>query len=237
MAAVGHEGRIVDEAYWHETTPTTRREAFSITKSITATLVGIAQDRDLLDLDQPAADFIPEWRGTPSEVVTIRNLVSNDSGRFQDLRSDYVDMAGQAADKTAFSIGLDQQHDPGTEWVYNNAAIQTLEAVLEEATGMDVGEFAEATAPSQELNEAYGYLWWLNHEGTVGAAVGAESTEGQLVPGAPEDIYAALGLGNQVAAVFPSSGIVVTRLTAVSAGESTFGFAQIVAGVEAALTG
>jgi CubicO group peptidase (beta-lactamase class C family) len=148
---VTRDGELVGEWYWGDFDATTARESFSVTKSITSALVGIAQDRGLLDVDQPASDFIEEWRGTPSEDVTIRNLVSNDSGRFQDFQTDFVDMAIHADDKTAFSIALDQQHEPGAEWVYNNAAIQTLDAVIEEAAGMPTLDFAR-----QELFEPVG---------------------------------------------------------------------------------
>lgn len=139
---VTRDGELVGEWYWKGFEPASEREVFSVTKSITSTLVGIAQDRELLDIDEPASNYIEQWQGTPSEGVTIRNLISNDSGRFQDFDTDYIQMAVQAEDKTAFSIGLDQQFPPGTEWVYNNAAIQTLEAVLEEATGQPVVDFA-----------------------------------------------------------------------------------------------
>jgi CubicO group peptidase (beta-lactamase class C family) len=139
---VTRNGRVVGEWYWNGTDADSEREAFSVMKSITSTLVGIAQAQGYLDIDQPASDFIDEWRGTPSEAVTIRNLLSNDSGRFQTAQSDYVQMATLEADKTAYAIGLDQEHDVGTFWVYNNAAIQVLEAVLERATGTDVNAFA-----------------------------------------------------------------------------------------------
>jgi CubicO group peptidase (beta-lactamase class C family) len=139
---VTRDGRLVGEWYWRGTGPDTAAEAFSVTKSITSTLVGIAQDLGYLDIDQPVADFVEEWRGTPSEGVTIRNLLSNDSGRFQTSQSDYVQMAIVEEDKTAYAIGLPQEHEVGTVWVYNNAAIQVLEAVLERATGTDVNSFA-----------------------------------------------------------------------------------------------
>jgi CubicO group peptidase (beta-lactamase class C family) len=293
---VTKDGALVGEWYWDGFDAETEREVFSVTKSITATLVGIAQDRGLLDIDDRASDYIDEWKGTPSEGVTIRNLVSNDSGRYHDFDTDYVQMAGRAPDKTAFSIGLSQQVEPGTTWVYNNAAIQTLDAVLEEATGMPTGEFAsealfeplgmgttintdaagntltfmgaqascrdlarfgllhlrdgswgeeqvvssewvdEATRPSQEINPAYGFLWWLNRAGDVGVGTGDDAREGSIAGSADSSSYAALGLFNQVVGVFPSSGLVVTRLGA-DKGEdgSSFGLGEVAAGLRAAL--
>jgi CubicO group peptidase (beta-lactamase class C family) len=139
---VTRDGQIVGEWYWNGTGPDSERETFSVTKSVTATLVGIAQDQGHLDIDQPVSDFVHEWVGTASEGVTIRNLLSNDSGRFQTAESDYLQMAMREPDKTAYAIGLGQEHEIGTVWVYNNAAIQVLEAVLERATGVEVRDYA-----------------------------------------------------------------------------------------------
>ena len=121
---------------------TTEQNVFSITKSITSTLVGIAQERGELNITEKASEYITEWVGTPSEDVTVRNLISNNSGRYWDLWTDYVRNYALADDKTAHAIGLGQEHDPGTVWRYNNSAIQTLEPVLNDATGMDVADYA-----------------------------------------------------------------------------------------------
>jgi CubicO group peptidase (beta-lactamase class C family) len=139
---VTRNGRLVHEKYWGEDKPDTARAVFSVTKSFTSMLVGIAADEGKLSLDDPASTYIPQWRGTPSEDVTIRDLLSNDSGRHWDTTTDYTDMAVKADDKTAFSIALGQDAPPGTVWVYNNSAIQTLSAVLEKATGESPSAYA-----------------------------------------------------------------------------------------------
>lgn len=297
---VTKDGRLVDEWYWNGWDESSEQEVFSATKSISSTLVGLAADQGLLSLDDSASEYIPEWKGTPSEAVTIRNLVSNDSGRYQDMVSDYLTMAVQERDKTAYSIGLTQQHEPGTQWVYNNAAIQTLDQVIEEATGMPTHEFArqelfeplgmqssiatdeagntltfmgaqascrdlarfgllflregewdgeqvlssewvdEATHPSQDLNPNYGFLWWLFGD-RAGRGGGTTPRGGTVPPAEPgTGFYAALGLGNQIVAVFPDSGVVVTRigtqrgLGAVAAGPQ-FSVSNVAVGVQKAL--
>ncbi|MCZ7529289.1 MAG: beta-lactamase family protein [Acidimicrobiia bacterium] len=272
---VTRNGELVGEYYWNGTDATTPRELFSATKSITSALVGIASDRGELDIDEPASKYITEWQGTDSEDVTIRNLLSNDSGREWDFITDYVEMGIQAPDKTRFSTDLGQQFEPGTEWEYNNAAIQTLDAVLEEATGMDPGDYAdrylfeptgmeatyghdpagnanmffnvqascrdlarfgylwlrdgewaddeqvvsadyvEESITPTELNSAYGFLFWLNRPGHwVKPSTLAGKPEGEGVPieGVPEDAFFAEGLGGQVSVVYPSTGIVFTRM-------------------------
>jgi CubicO group peptidase (beta-lactamase class C family) len=141
---VTRNGQLVYEAYFGDRVAGDQSQTWSATKSVTAALVGIAEDQGLLSLDDLASEYIPEWVGTDSEAITVRNLISNDSGRYYDFQTDYVDMAGGAADKTQFSIDLEQQHEIGTEWVYNNSAIQTLEQVLEVATGeSDVAAWAD----------------------------------------------------------------------------------------------
>lgn len=139
VAVAGAEGLLAD----YETTKTTPAPAFSITKSVASLLVGIAQDKGYLTLDSPVSAFVEQWRGTASENVTIRDILTNTSGREWDSRSDYVTMALQADDKTAFAIDLGQEATPGETWVYNNSAVQVLEAVLESATSMAADEFAD----------------------------------------------------------------------------------------------
>lgn len=139
---IARDGQIVAQEHFGERDPDEPREVFSATKSLTAVLVGIAIDDGDLELDERAADHIEEWQGTESEEVTVRNLLSNDSGRYWDFETDYTQMP-PSHDNTQFAIELDQQHPPGEVWIYNNAAIQTLDAVLESATGQHVADFAE----------------------------------------------------------------------------------------------
>lgn len=138
--AVLRNGKLAREWNWG-TRRDVPREVFSITKSVTSTLVGIAIRDGDLRLDDKVSTYVPQWRGTPSESVTVRNLISNDSGRFWSMQSDYRDLLA-ARSRTTYAIGLTQQYAPGSAWAYNNAAIQVLEPVLEKATGMPVATFA-----------------------------------------------------------------------------------------------
>ncbi len=140
--AVIRGGRLVASWYWNGFDVSSDQEIFSASKSVTAALVGIAEADGALTLEQPASELLTEWQGTESESITIRNLLSNDSGRYWDFQTDYGALLA-APDKTAQALALTQQHPPGTHWEYNNSAIQTLEAVVERATGTDMAEFAQ----------------------------------------------------------------------------------------------
>ncbi|MGW0003272.1 serine hydrolase domain-containing protein [Nocardia grenadensis] len=139
--AVVRDGKlVVDERDPHSGPDP--RETFSVTKSLTGLLVGIAVRRGELSVSDKVADHVPEWRGTPSESVTVEHLLTNTSGRQWDAVTDYAEMAVKAPDKTAFAIGLGQARDPGTEWVYNNSAVQVLSRVLHSATGVHPSDYA-----------------------------------------------------------------------------------------------
>jgi CubicO group peptidase (beta-lactamase class C family) len=139
-----HDGVLVSEWYWNGyDAETDQSNVFSITKSLTSALVGIAVHQGLLELNESAAEYIEEWAGGESDVVSIRNLISNDSGREWSFTGDSLTMTA-AADQTQYAIDLGQAHPPGAWWEYNNAAIQTLERVLEVATGGDLEDFAQA---------------------------------------------------------------------------------------------
>lgn len=72
------------------------------------------------------------------------------------------------------------------------------------------GYIERATKSSQDLNPAYGYLWWLNGQERVIRY--GKVLEGPRFPSAPDDLYAAVGgLGRRVY-VAPSMMLVVTRL-------------------------
>ena len=277
---VTRRGRLVAEWYWNGGGPEVPQQVFSVTKSVTSTLVGLAQDDGDLAVTDPASAHIPAWAGTPSAAVTVEDLVSNDSGRHWSLASDYRDLVA-APDRTGYAVGLGQDAEPGTVWAYNNAAIQALDAVLEEATEQDPAAMADdrllgpigmahsemthdpagntntffglqstcqdlarfgylflregrwsgdrvvsadwveaATGgASQEINAAYGYLWWLNRPGPVAGPLAPMTLEEsrtaphtQMAPGAPEDMYWARGLGGQIVQVDPGSETVVVRL-------------------------
>jgi CubicO group peptidase (beta-lactamase class C family) len=76
----------------------------------------------------------------------------------------------------------------------------------------DANYFQEMITPSQNLNNAYGYLWWLNGQSSYMVPTSQLILPGMLIPHAPADVYAALGRNGQILNVCPSEGLVVVRL-------------------------
>ena len=139
---VTQDGKLVADYYFNGAGEHDAQEVWSATKSVSSTLVGIAQSEGLLSIEDPAYEFIPEWSTGDAAKVTVKDLLSNDSGRHYDFETDYQKMAVQAADKNQFSIDLPKDAAPGVEWFYNNSAIQTLSEVLEKTVPVDPVDYA-----------------------------------------------------------------------------------------------
>ena len=92
--------------------------------------------------------------------------------------------------------------------------------------------FSRSVSPSQDLNPAYGYLWWNNRAPGVGPS---GRDPGLRFPGSPPDTFAALGAGDQLVMISPSLDLVVVR-QGDAPGVRTMA-ADLMAGVVAALRG
>ena len=70
----------------------------------------------------------------------------------------------------------------------------------------------EATNTSQNINQAYGYLWWLNGKSSYHLPGLQFEFNGKLIPNAPDDMYAALGKNDQKIYIVPSKKLVIVRM-------------------------
>ena len=72
--------------------------------------------------------------------------------------------------------------------------------------------FQSAVTTSQNINLAYGYLWWLNGKTSYHLPQTQFQFNGKLIPSAPDEIYCALGKNDQKIYVVPSKKIVIIRM-------------------------
>jgi CubicO group peptidase (beta-lactamase class C family) len=121
---VARHGKVVEERYYGGTHATDRLPVFSITKSVTSALVGIAIADGKLKLDEA----LP-WR----TQVSLRQLLSMTAGYVSAIdfqRADAQTLAARAL-----------VNDPGT-FSYDSGSYDLLADMLERATGMPVADFA-----------------------------------------------------------------------------------------------
>ena len=72
--------------------------------------------------------------------------------------------------------------------------------------------FIKAVSTSQNINKAYGYLWWLNGKDSYHLPQSQLEFQGKLIPSAPDDLYCALGKNDQKIYVVPSKKLVIVRM-------------------------
>lgn len=72
--------------------------------------------------------------------------------------------------------------------------------------------FNQATSTSQNINQAYGYFWWLNGKTSYHLPQTQFEFQGTLIPNAPSDMFCALGKNDQKLYIIPSKKLVIVRM-------------------------
>ena len=88
-----------------------------------------------------------------------------------------------------------------------NRGVCNGETVLDDDTYLDA-----MTNTSQALNKSYGYLWWLNGKESSMLPTLQLVINEELIPAAPQDLYAGLGKNDQKLYVVPSQNLIVVRM-------------------------
>ncbi|MEY9927499.1 CubicO group peptidase (beta-lactamase class C family) [Catenulispora sp. GP43] len=106
----------------------------SLTKPCTAALVLLLADDGDLDLDDSAAEYLPELRDVPA--VTIRHLLSHTGGLPTGPDSDTAGRTTSARYLTSVCTARDLLFTPGTDFSYSNAGYVAAGRLAETVTGM-----------------------------------------------------------------------------------------------------
>ncbi len=251
------DGKIVLEKYFGTYTADSLHYWASAGKSLTAFLVGQAQDENLLSTTDKSSLYLGNaWTALPidkEDKITLWHQLTMTSGLDDNVpNSDCI-----TPNCLVFKA------DAGTRWAYHNAPYRLLLDVIANASGVSIQQFTKTrlldkigmkgfwfnyvqygrardmarfgllmlakgvwegdtllhnTAyynamihPSQTLNKSYGQLWWLNGQPSYMLPTTQFIFPGKLCQNAPDDMYAALGKGDQKIHVVPSKGWVVIR--------------------------
>ena len=120
----------------------------SVTKSVVSTLVGIAVDDGRLTLDQPLRELLPAYASSMSDEVaglTLEQLLTMTAG----LPADPDPLHGggplpfTASDDWVGRILEDGPSSAPDDFAYSSASSHLLSAILTEATGLPLLEYAE----------------------------------------------------------------------------------------------
>ena len=119
--------------------------SWSMAKSITHALVGLAVVDGLLDVDAPAP--VPSWRGTDKAGITLQHLLHMRSGL--EFVEDYVDAgvshciemlfgSGQD-DMAAYAAALPLVHEPGAVWNYSSGTTNIVASIVGDVVAAAAG--------------------------------------------------------------------------------------------------
>lgn len=262
------DGKLVVEEYWGDKLtglgPMDHNSFWywaSAGKTLTAALIGIAQEKQILSINDRTQDYLGEgWSllsNAQEREIKIHHHLSMTSGL-----DDEVEYPDQTVPEQ-----LQFKAEAGTRWAYHNGSYNLLKKVLENASGKALQDFFEEELgskigmkgiwqktgdnevyysdarsmarfgllllaegkwgdqviwnssyfeemknSSQDLNESYGYLTWLNGKGSFMVPQSQQVLPGSLVSNAPVDMYQAMGKNGQFLMVIPSENLVVVRM-------------------------
>jgi len=147
-AAKAHEililrnGKVIAEANWAPYDGAYPHQLYSLSKSITATAIGMLVDEGLLDIDERLSDIFfdkaPELSTHPVQKMTVRMLLNMSTGT-------YFNEAGSA-------MGTDWERDfmhapvkfePGSAFDYNSMNTYMLAAIVRRKSGETLTHYLE----------------------------------------------------------------------------------------------
>tara|TARA_R110002049_G_scaffold94988_20_gene233527 strand:+ start:7016 stop:8221 length:1206 start_codon:yes stop_codon:yes gene_type:complete len=183
-----HDGQLVFERYLLGNSPATRWMSMSVVKSITATLIGAAiQDGYIESIDDPVVRYLPQFKGSAYDGVTIKHILHMTSGvswneTYTDPGSDRRRMLDAQIGQQPGAIlelmaSLPRAAEPGTRWNYSTGETHVAGALLRAAVGKPVANYLSEKIWSKAGMEADA-SWWL--ESADGLEVGGSGLSATL---------------------------------------------------------
>lgn len=161
------------EKYGNNAHSKTAWTSFSVAKSVTSMLLGVAlKDGDIESMEDPLEKYIPELRGYDYGKVTVKQLLTMTSGiawneDYADENSDVAQMyqgscEGREDHILSYMKTLKSVHKPGEQWNYSTGETDLLGILIQKATGKTLAEYL-----SEKIWKPYGMeqcAFWLADE-------------------------------------------------------------------------
>ncbi len=159
---------IWHEQYWDGYADSSLSNSFSMAKSVVSILIGIAiGEGKIKSIDQPVADFIPEFKVEGKNKITIKHLLMMSSGL--DWNEGYSSLTSQVTE-AYYGKDLYRQvtslaaiEEPGKLWNYRSCDTELLGIVLTKATGMSLSKYASEKL-WKPMGANHAAQWSLDHE-------------------------------------------------------------------------
>lgn len=158
-------GKVAAECYRAPFTAERPHAMYSVSKTFTATAIGIAEGEGLLSLNDLVKDYFPEYTAGLNdpklEKLTIKHLITMSSGKDPSLLNDK-----SKCDWIEYFFKCPWYNEPGVEYKYISENIYMLCAILTRAAGMSVRDYLQP-----RLFEPLGidYPFWETDENGIEA--------------------------------------------------------------------
>ena len=140
-----YKGRLAHASYFNDGAPESEFSTHSLTKVLTSILVGHAiADGYIESVDQPAADFLPEWDTDERRDITVRDLLNMAGG----LEETFAFWPGSprlertmGTDIVTANLAVGIYAPPGSAFSHANPNSQVAGIVVERAIGMRFADY------------------------------------------------------------------------------------------------
>ncbi|WP_370650225.1 serine hydrolase domain-containing protein [Oscillochloris sp. ZM17-4] len=135
-------GHVLAEGWWAPYERDAPHILFSLSKSFTATAVGLAVAEGLLSVDDPVVGFFPD--DLPAKVsanlaaMRVRHLLAMSTGHDVDTM---LPPDKQTDNWARDILAIPVRHTPGTHFLYNTGATYMLSAIIQRITGVTLLEY------------------------------------------------------------------------------------------------
>lgn len=164
---VCYDGNIIAERYATGFDKKTVMLGWSMSKSLTAAMIGILVKQGKLDVNAPAP--VPEWKGNSKEKISLLNLLQQTSGLdFEEVYtrpSEVTKMLFNYGDMAAYTAKLPLKHEPGTHFNYSSGNSNILSRIIRHTVGEKDYAAFPYTALFHKIN-AYSLLLEPDASGT-----------------------------------------------------------------------
>lgn len=171
-------GRIVTEIYRNGSNERTRFMGWSMTKSITSTLVGAAlADGLITSLDDQIVKYLPELKGSGYDGVTVRQILQMRSGVDYEERYDFANPGIAASNHIKALVKnvvrfadaartIKRAHKPGEVFAYKTIDTAVLGWLIERVSGGSVAAYTARKLWEPLGTEADGFYIMDGQPGT-----------------------------------------------------------------------
>lgn len=159
---------LLYEKYWDGYGDSSLSNSFSVAKSITGLLIGIAlKEGKIKSLDEPVSHYLGEFKEGLAAKLRIKDLLTMSSG--SDWNESYANpfsitteaYYGNDIHKTAVSVNIIKE--PGTLHSYKSGDTELLGLIVEKATGKSLAAYASEKL-WKPLGAEHAALWSTDHE-------------------------------------------------------------------------